>query len=52
MSQKNFWNQNLVKPRPGTMIIFPEVFNTYSTRLGIDKFKFIHWNIQCVRKNV
>jgi len=42
-----------IKPKPGTMIIFPSYLtHSYALDYGIDKFKFIHWNIQCIRKNI
>ena len=45
---------NLVhfKPQPGTLIIFPGFLkHEYAVDyIGIEPFRFIHWNIQAVPK--
>tara|TARA_R100001530_G_scaffold135319_1_gene112240 strand:+ start:3098 stop:3766 length:669 start_codon:yes stop_codon:yes gene_type:complete len=36
------------RPTPGTMIIFPGYLShEFAVDLGIDPFRFIHWNMQC-----
>jgi uncharacterized protein (TIGR02466 family) len=45
-------NTVFIKPKPGTMVIFPSYLaHEFTVDYGIDKFKFIHWNIQCVPTN-
>lgn len=41
------------KPRPGTLLIFPGYLeHEFVVDLGIDQFRFIHWNIQAIPKGV
>ena len=41
------------KPKPGTLLIFPGYLeHEFVVDLGIDPFRFIHWNIQAVPKGV
>ena len=39
------------KPKPGTMIFFPAYLNHgFTVDAGVDDFRFIHFNLQAVRK--
>jgi uncharacterized protein (TIGR02466 family) len=41
------------KPKPGTLIIFPGYMeHEYAVDHGIEPFRFIHWNIQAVPKEM
>jgi uncharacterized protein (TIGR02466 family) len=41
------------KPQPGTLIIFPGYLeHEFSIDFGIEPFRFIHWNIQAVPKEM
>ena len=41
------------KPTPGTLIIFPGYLeHEFSVDFGIEPFRFIHWNIQAVPKEL
>ena len=41
------------KPTPGTLIIFPGFLeHEFSVDFGIEPFRFIHWNIQAVPKEM
>jgi uncharacterized protein (TIGR02466 family) len=41
------------KPKPGTMIIFPGYLeHEYAVDHGTEPFRFIHWNIQAVPKEM
>ncbi len=41
------------KPKPGTLIIFPGYMeNEYAVDFGVEPFRFIHWNIQAVPKEM
>tara|TARA_R110002020_G_scaffold196227_10_gene397194 strand:- start:2396 stop:3136 length:741 start_codon:yes stop_codon:yes gene_type:complete len=41
------------KPKPGTLIFFPGyVPHEFAVDLGIDPFRFIHFNLQAVRNNI
>ena len=41
------------KPKPGTLIIFPGYLeHEFSVDHGKEPFKFIHWNIQAVSKEI
>jgi hypothetical protein len=41
------------KPKPGTLIIFPGFLeHEYAVDYGIEPFRFIHWNIQAVPKEM
>ena len=41
------------KPTPGTLIIFPGYLeHEFSIDFGIEPFRFIHWNIQAVPKEM
>jgi hypothetical protein len=40
-------------PKPGTMIIIPGyVPHEYPVDMGLHPFRFIHWTLQCVPKEV
>ena len=42
-----------IKPKPGTLIIFPGYLeHEYAVDFGIEPFRFIHWNIQAVPKEM
>ena len=42
-----------LKPKPGTLIIFPGYLeHEYAVDHGIEPFRFIHWNIQAVPKEM
>jgi hypothetical protein len=41
------------KVKPGTMVIIPGYTpHQYPVDMGVEPFRFIHWNIQCVLKNI
>ena len=41
------------RPKPGTVMIFPGYLeHEFAVDLGIDPFRFIHWNIQAVPKEI
>lgn len=41
-----------VRPKPGTFIIFPAyLVHQFTVDLGVDPFRFIHFNIQAMRNN-
>jgi len=41
------------KPQPGTLLIFPGYLeHEFSIDFGIEPFRFIHWNIQAVPKEM
>ena len=41
------------RPQPGTLIIFPGYLeHEFSVDFGIEPFRFIHWNIQAVPKEM
>jgi uncharacterized protein (TIGR02466 family) len=41
------------KPKPGTLIIFPGYMeHEYAVDYGVEPFRFIHWNIQAVPKEM
>jgi uncharacterized protein (TIGR02466 family) len=41
------------KPTPGTLIIFPGFLeHEYAVDFGLEPFRFIHWNIQAVPKEM
>jgi uncharacterized protein (TIGR02466 family) len=41
------------KPKPGTIIIFPGYMeHEYAVDFGVEPFRFIHWNIQAVPKEM
>jgi len=41
------------KPKPGTLIIFPGYMeHEYAVDHGVEPFRFIHWNIQAVPKEM
>jgi len=41
------------KPKPGTIIIFPGYMeHEYAVDHGVEPFRFIHWNIQAVPKEM
>ena len=42
-----------LRPKPGTLIIFPGYLeHEYAVDFGIEPFRFIHWNIQAVPKEM
>jgi len=42
-----------VRPKPGTLLIFPGYLeHEYAVDFGIEPFRFIHWNIQAVPKEM
>ena len=42
-----------LKPKPGTLIIFPGYLeHEYAVDYGYEPFRFIHWNIQAVPKEM
>ena len=42
-----------LKPTPGTLIIFPGYLeHEYTVDFGIEPFRFIHWNIQAIPKEM
>jgi len=42
-----------IRPKPGTLIIFPGFLeHEYAVDFGIEPFRFIHWNIQAVPKEM
>ena len=42
-----------LKPKPGTLLIFPGYLeHEYAVDFGIEPFRFIHWNIQAVPKEM
>ena len=49
------WSRTIIhfKPKPGTLIIFPGFLeHEYAVDHGIEPFRFIHWNIQAVPKEM
>ena len=41
------------KPTPGTLIIFPGFLeHEFAVDHGVEPFRFIHWNIQAVPKEM
>jgi len=54
--QKGVWGGTELihfKPTPGTLIIFPGFLeHEFSVDFGIEPFRFIHWNIQAVPKEM
>ena len=43
--------RNLIKPKPGTLIFFPAyVPHQFTVDEGSEPFRFIHFNLQAVRK--
>lgn len=54
--QKGVWGGSELihfKPTPGTLIIFPGFLeHEYAVDFGIEPFRFIHWNIQAVPKEM
>ena len=41
------------RPQPGTLLIFPGYLeHEFVVDLGIEPFRFIHWNIQAVPKEM
>ena len=41
------------KPQPGTLLIFPGFLeHEFAVDFGIEPFRFIHWNIQAVPKEI
>jgi len=55
-NQKSVWGGTEIihfKPIPGTLIIFPGFLeHEFSVDFGIEPFRFIHWNIQAVPKEM
>jgi len=54
--QKGVWGGSELihfKPTPGTLIIFPGFLeHEFAVDFGIEPFRFIHWNIQAVPKEM
>ena len=54
--QKGVWGGTEIinfKPKPGTLIIFPGFLeHEFVVDHGIEPFRFIHWNIQAVPKEM
>jgi uncharacterized protein (TIGR02466 family) len=43
----------MYKPKPGTLIFFPAYLeHQYVVDNGVDDFRFIHFNLQCIRKAI
>ena len=41
------------RPKPGTLIIFPGFLeHEFAVDFGKEPFRFIHWNIQAVQKEM
>jgi hypothetical protein len=41
------------KVKPGTMVIIPGYTpHQYPVDMGVEPFRFVHWNIQCVPRNI
>ena len=41
------------KPKPGTLILFPGYLeHEFSVDFGKEPFRFIHWNIQAIPKEM
>ena len=41
------------KPKPGSLVIFPGYLeHEFTVDHGIEPFRFIHWNIQAVPKDM
>src|SRR6056300_1108167 len=51
---KTYANEQMhIKPVPGTMIFFPSFLgHQFSVDAGIEDFRFIHFNLQAVRKKI
>src|SRR6056300_1715655 len=51
---KTYANEQMhIKPIPGTMIFFPSYLgHQFPVDIGIDDFRFIHFNLQAVRKKI
>ena len=53
---KGIWpghEQFHLKPKPGSLIIFPGYLeHEYAVDFGIEPFRFIHWNIQAIPKEM
>ena len=50
-----FYGTELIhlKPKPGTLIIFPSYLeHEYAVDFGLEPFRFIHWNIQALPKEM
>ena len=42
-----------IKPKPGTLIFFPAyVPHEFAVDMGVEPFRFIHFNLQAVRNTV
>jgi len=53
-SEITFGTQSInYKPQPGTLILFPSFLeHQFTVDLGIEPFRFIHFNLQAVRKMI
>jgi len=41
------------KPKPGRVMFFPSYMpHLYTVDMGIEPFRFIHWNVQAIPKQV
>jgi hypothetical protein len=39
------------KPKPGSLVLFPSFLeHQFAMDLGIESFRFIHFNLQAIRK--
>jgi uncharacterized protein (TIGR02466 family) len=46
-------NQSSCRVQPGSMVFFPSYLpHLYTVDEGVDPFRFIHWNVQAIPKNV
>ena len=56
LNQKKLWGGTELihfKPKPGTLIIFPGFLeHEFAVDHGIEPFRFIHWNIQAIPKEM
>ena len=40
-----------LKPKPGSLVLFPSFLeHQFAMDLGIESFRFIHFNLQAIRK--
>jgi len=43
----------MYKPKPGTLIFFPSYLeHEFTLDAGLEPFRFIHFNLQCIRKSI
>jgi len=42
-----------IRPKPGTLVFFPAyVPHEFAVDMGVDTFRFIHFNLQAVRNTI